>query len=819
MWSRSIIDALADAPLHRKKVHAVRQRQTRRLLLEGLEDRRLMAFNVLDAFPAGRTPQDLSLAHIDADSRLDMVLIENNRIAIRLGQADGSFGDPIVPLTEIQATSAATGDFNGDNVTDLVTVDQSRGGLWIGNGDGTFQAPQFFGLPNQIESAITGTGPYWQSPQSVAVGDINADGKLDLAVGGMTSFPSDINCGYYGCGYWYSAGGYVNVLLGNGGGSFDYVDADTGSADPNAFRLGNNNPPTSVAIDDLNNDGKGDVFVAKFYEGLAALLGDGSGGLQGAVHSGSGRSNASVSLGDIDGDGFLDTVTSSGNSLIVQKGQGDGSFAQASGVNTGLRLNSAVIGDVDGDGKLDLVAIGAAPCTYYGYYGGCYDQSDTRQASVLLGDGQGGFALPIVSSLGTVDESPHYPIDLLLADLTGDNLLDLIMTDGSWEGAVVIAANNGQWGAPLELAITDATVVEGNSGSVQAVFTVTLSGEPSGQVTVDFATSDASAFAGADYAAQSGTLTLGPGMLSRTITVPILGDRVGEGDETFFVKLSNPLGALLRDPDGMGSIVDNEPSISIDHGLGINPLTVVEGDSGTTPAVFTVTLSHAYDQEVTVDYYTSTGHTSDIISASGTLRFLPGQTSQTITVAVVYDLIHEALEAFNVYLTNPSPNAAIMNGAGYCYIEDNDPSAPPTISIGDARLVEGNSSTNTMMFTIYLSQSSGQTVQVNYATANNTAKTSDNDYVAKGGTLVFAPGETSKTIQITIKGDTRKEKSEKFFVNLSAAGGGTIADGQGVGTIVDDDSGNQGKVALQIAAAIDAALCDMLAGSKKKGRR
>lgn len=817
MWSRSIIDALADAPLHRKKVHAVRQRRSRHLLLEGLEDRRLMAFNVLDTFPTGRPPQDLSLAHIDADSRLDMVLIENNRVAIRLGQADGSFGDPIVPLTEIVAARAATGDFNGDNVTDLVTVDQLQVGLRIGNGDGTFQSPQFFGLPNQTESAITGTGPYWQSAQSVAVGDINEDGKLDLAVGGMTRFPSEFNCGYYGCGYWYSSGGYVNVLLGNGGGSFDYVDADAGSADLNAFRLGNDNSPTALAIDDLNNDGKGDVIASKFYGGLAALLGDGSGGLQGAVHSGSGDSNSPISLGDIDGDGFLDTVTSSGNSLIVQKGQGDGSFAQVSGLNTGLRLGSAVIGDVDGDGNLDLVAIGAAPCTYYGYYGGCYDESHTRQASVLLGDGQGGFALPIVSSLGTVNES--YPIDLLLADLTGDDLLDLIMTEGSWEGAVVIAANNGQWGAPLELAITDATVVEGNSGSVQAVFTVTLSGEPSGQVTVDFATSDTSALAGADYAAQSGTLTLGPGVLSQTITVPILGDRAGEGNETFFVKLSNPLGALLRDPEGMGSIVDNEPSISIDHPFGVDPLTVVEGDSGTTPAVFTVTLSHAYDQEVTVDYYTSTSHTSDIVSTSGTLRFLPGQTSQTITVAVVNDLIDEALEAFNVYLTNPSPNAAITNGAGYCYIEDNDPSAPPTISIGDARLVEGNSGTSTMMFTIYLSQSSGQTVQVNYATANNTAKTSDNDYVAKSGTLVFAPGETSKTIQITITGDTRKEKDEKFFVTLSSAVGGTIADGQGVGTIANDDGGSRGKVRSQTAAATDAALWDMLAAPKKKGRR
>jgi endoglucanase len=84
-------------------------------------------------------------------------------------------------------------------------------------------------------------------------------------------------------------------------------------------------------------------------------------------------------------------------------------------------------------------------------------------------------------------------------------------------------------------------------------------------------------------------------------------------------------------------------------------LTVVERDSGTKPAVFTVTLSAPYDQEVTVDYSTVTGHTSDIIAAAGTLHFAPGVTSQAITIQVVGDLIHEDLEAFNVYLANPSP--------------------------------------------------------------------------------------------------------------------------------------------------------------------
>ena len=106
---------------------------------------------------------------------------------------------------------------------------------------------------------------------------------------------------------------------------------------------------------------------------------------------------------------------------------------------------------------------------------------------------------------------------------------------------------------------------------------------------------------------------------------------------------------------------------------------------------------------------------------------------------------------------------------------------PLAIYIGDASIVEGNSGTRTMSFTVNLSHPSGLGVSVNYATANGTAKTSDNDYLAASGRLDFAPGETTKTVNVTIRGDTRKEADERFLVKLSGADGATIADGQGGG--------------------------------------
>src|SRR5262249_39741526 len=159
-------------------------------------------------------------------------------------------------------------------------------------------------------------------------------GKLDLVVGGSTSFPIGVSCGYFSCGYTYSSAGYVNVLLGNGAGSLTYVDDDPSTPDLNAHTLGTNRVPSAVAVAELNHDGRADVVAANYYGGLSTLLGDGAGDLQSPIQSPGATSLASLSLGDLDGDGSLDTVGRSNNSLVVQKGQPDGSFVQGVVVDT-----------------------------------------------------------------------------------------------------------------------------------------------------------------------------------------------------------------------------------------------------------------------------------------------------------------------------------------------------------------------------------------------------------------------------------------------------------------------------------------------------
>jgi hypothetical protein len=114
--------------------------------------------------------------------------------------------------------------------------------------------------------------------------------------------------------------------------------------------------------------------------------------------------------------------------------------------------------------------------------------------------------------------------------------------------------------------------------------------------------------------------------------------------------------------------------------------------------------------------------------------------------------------------------------------------AQPSVSIGDVALAEGNSGATQFSFTISLSAASTSTVTVPYATANGTA-TAGSDYTAASGTVTFAPGETQKTVVVEVLGDTTLEGSETFFVNLGAPTNATLGDGQGQGTIQNDELG------------------------------
>ncbi len=225
------------------------------------------------------------------------------------------------------------------------------------------------------------------------------------------------------------------------------------------------------------------------------------------------------------------------------------------------------------------------------------------------------------------------------------------------------------------------------------------------------------------------------------------------------------------------------PSLSIDDAK------VKEGDSGSRKLVFTVTLSKP--SSVRVHYRTSVGKATkkDFKAVHGTLRFTRGIASRKITVKVIGDALHEPDERFSLRLSNPK-RARIVDGVGRGTILDDDVlgGASPELSIGDFTVTEGNVGTTDMVFDVTVSSSASTPMSVDFTTATGSAQ-STIDYDPAAGTLVFAPGETAKQVVVQAFGDTIAESNERFAVILSNASGATIADGSGLGTITDDDSG------------------------------
>jgi CSLREA domain-containing protein len=198
-------------------------------------------------------------------------------------------------------------------------------------------------------------------------------------------------------------------------------------------------------------------------------------------------------------------------------------------------------------------------------------------------------------------------------------------------------------------------------------------------------------------------------------------------------------------------------------------------------------LSATSGQTVTVNFATAASTATspaDYTAASGSLTFAPGMTTQTITITVQGDLLDEPDETYFVDLSG-AVNATIADNQGLGAISDDD--ASPSLAINDVTVTEGNAGPVNAVFTVTLSAASGQTVSVNFASANNTA-VAPSDYISASSSLTFTPGVTTSTITVTVQGDLLDEINETFFVNLSGAVNATIADNQGLGTITDDDT-------------------------------
>ena len=259
--------------------------------------------------------------------------------------------------------------------------------------------------------------------------------------------------------------------------------------------------------------------------------------------------------------------------------------------------------------------------------------------------------------------------------------------------------------------------------------------------------------------------------------IPIADDALIEGPETFTITLSNiTRGATFSQTVLVVTIADNDPSFAI------GDASVTEGNAGTSLATFIVTQNTASTSTTSVNYATANGTASagtDYIATSGTLTFAPGDVTKSVVVTVSGDLQNELDEKFEVNLSAPV-NAIVGDGEGIGTIVDDD---IPGVSVSDASVGEAAS---TATFTVTLSIPAVETVTVGYATADGTA-TAGLDYVAASGTLTFAPGEVTNSVVVAVSDDLQDESDEQFALTLSDPVNAVVGDGEGIGTIVDDD--------------------------------
>jgi hypothetical protein len=218
--------------------------------------------------------------------------------------------------------------------------------------------------------------------------------------------------------------------------------------------------------------------------------------------------------------------------------------------------------------------------------------------------------------------------------------------------------------------------------------------------------------------------------------------------------------------------------------IAVADLALDEGQAGPTLAHVPVTLSGA--DAATVDFTTGDGTATagtDYLATSGTLTFTPGTSTQFVTVSVVGDATPEPDETFRVLLSN-AQGAPIVDGVGIVTIRNDD--ALPRLSVSDASTLEGNAGFFTMHFLVSLDVPPLSPVLVDFATADLTA-TAGVDYVPRSGILTFAPGSLTAGVTVSSIADLQVEPDELFRLLLSNPQGAVIEDGEGLGTLLNDD--------------------------------
>ena len=652
-----------------------------------------------------------------------------------------SFSTPTNYSLGDNPNSGIAADFNGDGKLDLAigNVLNKNVGVLINNGDGTFANPV-----NYVVDF---------NPETCTAADFNGDGKLDLAVGNFFGGPT--------------SGGTMSILIGNGDGTFQ-------AAVTTAIQT-----PFHIVARDLNADGNPDIVTASPPDKVSVRLGNGNGTFQSPVTYTVGDGPRTLGIADFNGDGKLDvTVTNSGISTTVSLliGNGDGTLQAAVPVDVGMRPQGMAVGDLNGDNKQDLVVAATSE----------------NAVVVLIGNGNGTFQGPVPYPTGL-----NQPLNLALADFNGDGKIDVVTTStfGPHSYAILRGVGNGTLQAAdikptrnnsfysiasdfdadgkSDLAfvnnVFDLVDVLLNSPSARPVNISATQGVPATVQVATFIDYDTSKTAGSFTA----NINWGDGTAPSAGTVSANGSGGFNVTGTHTYANAGNFNVDVQVADSNNNFAQTRSTATV------KATTTTAVTSSVNPSDFGQSVT--FTATVTSGAGTPTGSVQfkDNGTNLGTAVTLNGSGVTTLNTPALTVGTHTITVEYGGATTFAPSTGTLSGGQVVRPI--------PTLSINDVSTVEGDTGTKLLNFTVTLSAASNLTVTVNFATADASA-TAGSDYQAANGTLTFNPGDITKTIAITINGDTTNEENETFLVNLSNPVNATTSDSQGVGTIVNDDT-------------------------------
>ena len=763
-------------------------------------------------YPTGSFSSSVAVGDFNNDGQRDLVTANqlSANLSILLGSGNGGFA-AATNISLLGASYVTVGDFNNDGNLDLVTANASANpdpqsvSILIGTGTGSF------GMPTSFPAGGA-------SSQFVAVGDLNNDGKLDLAVANFSS-------------------NSVSILIGTGTGSF---------GNPGTIPLGIN--PRGILILDFNGDSNNDLGVVNTNSGnVAILLGTGTGSFGSATNFSAGSNPRTMASGDFNSDGKMDLAVanrSSGNVSILL-GDGTGSFGSATSFAAGTSLESVAVSDFNSDGKSDVAVSG---------------NSGVNNVSLLLGTGTGSFA-PVMG-FSVASGAPS----LAVGDFNADGRSDLATANSFSNNASVLLNNSPACNAQTSLAISGG--ITGGNSILLAGVNITLSG-PITRVTQTDASGNysfANLAPGGNYAVTVQTpyyvfaptradfFNLGSNQTANFTAAPVVVPLLlPPPNDDFNSPTRDPnkwnLGTQTLPPTAVDPLVN---VAQINGQLRIQPLAQVSGlhyngyvsansfdlRGGSVSVELVQAATGGADTIFAIgsdsdNFYrfvvhsagpaTSLARTDKGIEASVAapvpeLLFQVRVGGILTALSIPYDPVqhrfmrfrHEALANAILFETSPNnvdfterhrvvlvrsvsaltaelsagtsnptnPGATIFDNFGLVTSTFQFSSASYTVDEGG----------DSILITVTRAGSLATTAAVDYATADGTALQTTK-YIIAAGRLMFAPGEPSKTFRVLIVDNAQAEGNQNLNLLLQEpAASGLNTPGRAVLNIIDNDT-------------------------------